>query len=39
MSLGELDFGINVDGVVIVVDHCVTRLQDKMNELRRALHA
>lgn len=37
MSLGALDFGIIVDGVVIVVDNCVRRLQTKVNELGRRL--
>ncbi len=37
MSLGALDFGIIVDGVVIVVDNCVRRLQLKMKELGRKL--
>lgn len=39
MSLGALDFGIIVDGVVIVVDHCVRRLQDKRETIGRALEA
>ncbi|MFZ9596022.1 MAG: efflux RND transporter permease subunit, partial [Bdellovibrionia bacterium] len=29
MSLGALDFGIIVDGAVIVVDHCVRWIQDR----------
>jgi heavy metal efflux system protein len=37
MSLGALDFGIIVDGVVIVVDNCVRRLQLKIKELGRSL--
>lgn len=37
MSLGALDFGIIVDGVVIVIDNCVRRLQEKSKELGRNL--
>lgn len=37
MSLGALDFGIIVDGVVIVVDNCVRRIQDKVREVGRKL--
>ncbi len=37
MSLGALDFGIIVDGVVIVVDNCVRRIQDKVKEVGRKL--
>jgi cobalt-zinc-cadmium resistance protein CzcA len=37
MSLGALDFGIIVDGVVIVVDNCVRRLHERTHHLGRAL--
>ncbi|MBK8870233.1 MAG: efflux RND transporter permease subunit [Elusimicrobia bacterium] len=37
MSLGALDFGIIVDGVVIVIDNCVRRVHHHSQELRRAL--
>ena len=37
MSLGALDFGIIVDGVVIVIDNCVRRLEEKVHEVKRAL--
>lgn len=37
MSLGALDFGIIVDGVVIVIDNCVRRLREKIKELGRKL--
>ncbi len=37
MSLGALDFGIIVDGVVIVIDNCVRRLHHARTELGRAL--
>lgn len=39
MSLGALDFGIIVDGVVIVIDNCVRRLREKIKELGRKLTA
>ncbi len=39
MSLGALDFGIIVDGVVIVIDNCVRRLREKLKELGRKLTA
>ncbi|MBX9767199.1 MAG: CusA/CzcA family heavy metal efflux RND transporter, partial [Bdellovibrionales bacterium] len=37
MSLGALDFGIIVDGVVIVMDQCVRLIQEKAKTLGRAL--
>ncbi|MBK7207370.1 MAG: efflux RND transporter permease subunit [Elusimicrobia bacterium] len=37
MSLGALDFGIIVDGVVIVIDNCVRRVHQRSMELHRAL--
>ncbi|MBI4397315.1 MAG: CusA/CzcA family heavy metal efflux RND transporter, partial [Elusimicrobia bacterium] len=37
MSLGALDFGIIVDGVVIVIDNCVRRVHAKARELGRGL--
>ncbi|MDH5581789.1 MAG: CusA/CzcA family heavy metal efflux RND transporter, partial [Bdellovibrionales bacterium] len=37
MSLGALDFGIIVDGAVIVIENCVHRLQKKGKELGREL--
>lgn len=37
MSLGALDFGIIVDGAVIVIENCVHRLQRKGKELGREL--
>jgi cobalt-zinc-cadmium resistance protein CzcA len=37
MSLGALDFGIIVDGVVIVVDNCVRRIEEKVHDLKRDL--
>lgn len=39
MSLGALDFGIIIDGVVIVIDNCVRRLKARQTELRRVLSA
>lgn len=37
MSLGALDFGIIVDGAVIVIDNCVHRIQQKGKEKGREL--
>lgn len=37
MSLGALDFGIIVDGAVILLDHCVRVIHDKTQELKRTL--
>lgn len=32
MSLGALDFGIIIDGVVIVVDHSLRKIKEKIND-------
>jgi len=37
MSLGALDFGIIVDGAVIIVENCMRRLADKQQQLGRVL--
>ncbi len=37
MSLGALDFGLLVDGAVIIVENAVRRLSDRQRELGRAL--
>jgi cobalt-zinc-cadmium resistance protein CzcA len=37
MSLGALDFGIIVDGAVIVIENCVHRIQKRGKELAREL--
>lgn len=37
MSLGALDFGIIVDGAVIVIENCVHRIQMRSKELNRSL--
>ncbi|MGE4234105.1 MAG: efflux RND transporter permease subunit [Bacteriovoracia bacterium] len=37
MSLGALDFGIIVDGAVIVLDNCVRLIHDKTKALGRSL--
>lgn len=37
MSLGALDFGIIVDGTVIVLDNCVRMVHDKTQHLKRSL--
>lgn len=38
VSLGALDFGIIVDGAVIVLDNCVRHLHHKSVELKRSLN-
>lgn len=37
VSLGALDFGIIIDGAVIVLDNCVRHIHDKTKELGRKL--
>lgn len=37
MSLGALDFGIIVDGAVIIVENCLRRLGDEQHRLHRML--
>ena len=37
LSLGALDFGIIVDGAVIIVENCVRRLGERQHELGRLL--
>ncbi len=37
VSLGALDFGIIVDGAVIVLDNCVRHIHDRTRELKRNL--
>lgn len=39
LSLGALDFGIIVDGAVIVLDHCVRKIHDVTKSLSRNLTA
>jgi cobalt-zinc-cadmium resistance protein CzcA len=39
MSLGALDFGIIVDGTVILLDHCVRIIQERTKNLGRSLSA
>ncbi len=39
VSLGALDFGIIVDGAVIVLDNCVRHIHEKTQHLKRALSA
>jgi len=38
MSLGALDFGLIVDGAVIIVENCLLRLVQRQGHLGRALH-
>jgi heavy metal efflux system protein len=37
MSLGALDFGLIVDGAVIIVENCLRRIADEQKRLSRAL--
>jgi cobalt-zinc-cadmium resistance protein CzcA len=37
MSLGAIDFGLIVDGAVIIVENCMRQLAEKQRELGRAL--
>ncbi|MBI5434003.1 MAG: CusA/CzcA family heavy metal efflux RND transporter [Planctomycetes bacterium] len=37
MSLGAIDFGLIVDGAVIIVENCLRRLAEKQRELGRTL--
>ncbi|MEO8682115.1 MAG: CusA/CzcA family heavy metal efflux RND transporter, partial [Vicinamibacterales bacterium] len=37
LSLGALDFGIIVDGAVIIVENCVRRLSERQQEIGRLL--
>jgi len=37
MSLGALDFGIIIDGAVVIVENCVRRLAHAQNRLQREL--
>ena len=37
MSLGALDFGIIVDGAVIIVENCIRRLSEEQHRLSRRL--
>jgi cobalt-zinc-cadmium resistance protein CzcA len=39
MSLGAIDFGLIVDGAVIIVENCLRRLGEQQRELGRALTA
>jgi len=38
MSLGALDFGLIVDGAVIIVENCVKKFAEKQQELQRQLN-
>ena len=38
MSLGALDFGLIVDGAVIIVENCILRLAQKQHDLGRLLN-
>ncbi|HET9048984.1 MAG TPA: CusA/CzcA family heavy metal efflux RND transporter [Chiayiivirga sp.] len=38
MSLGALDFGLIVDGAVIIIENCLRRIGERQHTLGRALH-
>ncbi|MCL5123485.1 MAG: CusA/CzcA family heavy metal efflux RND transporter [Deltaproteobacteria bacterium] len=38
MSLGAIDFGLIVDGAVIIVENCLRRLGEKQHEVGRVLY-
>src|SRR3546814_18885955 len=38
MSLGALDFGLIVDGAVIIVENCILRLAQRQHHLGRLLN-
>ena len=38
MSLGALDFGLIVDGAVIIVENCIQRLAERQHHLKRLLN-
>lgn len=38
MSLGALDFGLIVDGAVIIVENCIKHLGEKQHEVKRLLN-
>ncbi len=38
MSLGALDFGLIVDGAVIIVENCIRRLAERQHHLHRLLN-
>lgn len=38
MSLGALDFGIIVDGAVVIVENCIRRLAEAQHALHRPLY-
>ena len=38
MSLGALDFGLIIDGAVIIVENCILRLAARQHHLGRILH-
>ncbi len=39
MSLGAIDFGLIVDGAIIIVENCLRRLSHKQHEIGRALNS
>src|SRR3989338_6561549 len=37
MSLGALDFGIIIDGAIVIVENCIRRMADEQHRLQRRL--
>ena len=37
MSLGALDFGIIIDGAIVIVENCIRRMADEQHKLQRRL--
>ena len=38
MSLGAIDFGLIVDGAVIIVENCIRRLSEAQHQLKRLIN-
>ena len=38
MSLGAIDFGLIVDGAVIIIENCIRRISEKQQNMGRVLH-
>ena len=39
MSLGALDFGLIVDGSIIIIENCLRRLAERQHQQGRVAHA
>jgi cobalt-zinc-cadmium resistance protein CzcA len=38
MSLGALDFGIIIDGAIVIVENCIRRMSEEQHRLKRTLN-